>query len=233
MNERQRERDRNRDQHDSRFAPAEHQPDQRRDREHREQHVPQQFVALLGGGLAVVAGDGEVHVGRHQRCPSACRASAITRCATSMALVPLRLATAIVTAGCAPDARDWKVTYDVGSASPSTTSATSRTNTGRPLATLTTTSRTSSAVRRRLPASRPVDLPARDRARRGAARVGAGDRLLHRRADRDRRRRAAPDRRPRAPAAVARRSASLPTRRSTSAMASRSWAASARSWSSP
>ena len=29
--------------------------------------MPQQFIALLGGGLAVVAGDGEVHVGRHER----------------------------------------------------------------------------------------------------------------------------------------------------------------------
>ncbi len=100
--QRQRQRDRNRDEHDRRLAPAEHEPDERRHREHGEQHVPQQLVALLGGGLAVVAGDGEMHVGRARACPSACRASASTWCATSMALVPLRLATAIVTAGCAP-----------------------------------------------------------------------------------------------------------------------------------
>ena len=55
--ERERERDRNRDQHDGRLAPAEGQPDQRRDREDGEQHVPQQFVALVGGGLTIVTGD--------------------------------------------------------------------------------------------------------------------------------------------------------------------------------
>ena len=65
--QRERERDRNRDQHDGRLAPAEDQPDQRRDREDGEQHVPQQFVALVGGGLAIVAGDGEMHVRRHER----------------------------------------------------------------------------------------------------------------------------------------------------------------------
>ena len=65
--ERERQRDRNRDQHHGRLAPAEDQPDQRRDREDGEQHVPQQLVALVGGRLAVVAGDGELHVRRHQR----------------------------------------------------------------------------------------------------------------------------------------------------------------------
>ena len=65
--ERERERDRNRDQHDGRLAPAEDQPDQRRDREDGEQHVPQQFVALVGGGLTIVTGDGEMHVRRHER----------------------------------------------------------------------------------------------------------------------------------------------------------------------
>ena len=65
--QRQRQRDRNRDEHHRRLAPAEHEPDERRHREHREQHVPQQFVALLGGRLAVVAGDREMHVGGHER----------------------------------------------------------------------------------------------------------------------------------------------------------------------
>ena len=65
--EREGERDRNRDQHDARLPPAKDQPDHRRNREHGQQHVPQQLVALVGGGLPVVTGDGEVHVRRHQR----------------------------------------------------------------------------------------------------------------------------------------------------------------------
>ena len=65
--QRERERDRNCDQHDRRLAPAKRQPDQRRDREDREQHMPQQFVALVGRRLAIVAGDGEVYVRWHER----------------------------------------------------------------------------------------------------------------------------------------------------------------------
>ena len=65
--QRERERDRNRDQHHGRLAATENQPDQRRDREDGEQHVPQQFVALVGSGLAIVTGDGEMHVRRHER----------------------------------------------------------------------------------------------------------------------------------------------------------------------
>ena len=91
------------------LAPAEHEPDQRRHREHRQQHVPQQFVALLGSGLAVVAGDVRC-TSEGTSVPFNVSSFRVTRCATSMALVPLRLATAIVTAGCAPDARDWYVT---------------------------------------------------------------------------------------------------------------------------
>ena len=57
------------------FAPTEHQPDQRRHRQHRQQHVPQELVALLGRRLAVVARDRQVHVRRAPACPSTCRAS--------------------------------------------------------------------------------------------------------------------------------------------------------------
>ena len=65
--QRERQRDRNRDQDHRRLASAEHEPDERRHREHRQQHVPQQFVTLLRGRLTVVAGDREVHVRGHER----------------------------------------------------------------------------------------------------------------------------------------------------------------------
>ena len=97
-----------------------------------------------------------------------------------MALVPFRLATAMVTAGCAPDVFEWKVTYEVGSASPSTTSATSRTNTGRPRRGGHDDVAQVIGCAQAAPRLEAGHLAARDGARRGATHVGAGDRLLNR-----------------------------------------------------
>jgi hypothetical protein len=55
------------EQHDERFAPAEEEQDQQGHAEDRDAHVQQQLVALLGGGVAVVAGDGHADVGGQQR----------------------------------------------------------------------------------------------------------------------------------------------------------------------
>ena len=75
--------------------------------------------------------------------------------ATSTAFVPLRLAMAMVTAGRDSfDAAFTMRTYSVGSAPPSVTSATLRTNTGLSPATPTTTFLTSSEVRRNSPVSK-------------------------------------------------------------------------------
>ena len=61
--QRERERGGNGDADDARFAPAERQPDQQRHADHRDAHVQQQFVGFLRGGFAVVARDGDRHVG--------------------------------------------------------------------------------------------------------------------------------------------------------------------------
>ncbi len=65
--QRQRERDGDGHHHDERLAPAERDPDEDRHRHDRDAHVIQEFVALLRGSFAVVAGDLHVHVGGHQR----------------------------------------------------------------------------------------------------------------------------------------------------------------------
>ena len=62
-----REGRRDRQQHDQRFAPAEEQQDQHGHPEHGDTHVQEQLVALLGGGVAVVAGDGHLNVGGQER----------------------------------------------------------------------------------------------------------------------------------------------------------------------
>ena len=61
--ERQCQRDRNGGEHDERLPPAKHKPDQQRHRDDGEEHVPEQLVRLLRGGLTVVAGDGHVEIG--------------------------------------------------------------------------------------------------------------------------------------------------------------------------
>jgi hypothetical protein len=71
----------------------------------------------------------------------------------AMALVPWRFETAMVTPGWAPASREWNMTYDVGSASPSRTRARSRTRIGRSAADATTTFWSASASRMRAPAS--------------------------------------------------------------------------------
>ena len=63
------------------------------------QHVEEQLVRFLRGGLAVVARDRDLDVARESACRAASRSSRSTARATSMAFVPLRLATEIVTAG--------------------------------------------------------------------------------------------------------------------------------------
>ena len=60
--QRQRQRDGNGQQHNAGFAPAERQRNQQRDRKGGDQQVLEQFVGLILGGLAVVAGDGDVQV---------------------------------------------------------------------------------------------------------------------------------------------------------------------------
>ena len=64
--QRERQGHRNRDQHHAGFAPAQRQRDQQRDRKRRDEQVLQQFVGLVLRGLAIVAGDGDVQVGRQQ-----------------------------------------------------------------------------------------------------------------------------------------------------------------------
>ena len=66
MNKRERQRYRDGDQHHARFAPAERERDQQRDRKRGQQQVLQQFVGFLLGGLAIVARDGDVQVLRQQ-----------------------------------------------------------------------------------------------------------------------------------------------------------------------
>ena len=62
--QRERERHRNRGEDNQRFAEAERESDQDADRDHGDQHVPQQFVRFFLGRVAVVAGDGHLHVRR-------------------------------------------------------------------------------------------------------------------------------------------------------------------------
>ncbi|GIX31690.1 MAG: hypothetical protein KatS3mg124_2162 [Porticoccaceae bacterium] len=52
--------------HDARLAPAEGQPEQERHAEHGDAHVQQQFVRFFRRRFAVVAGDGDLDVGRDQ-----------------------------------------------------------------------------------------------------------------------------------------------------------------------
>ena len=62
----QRERERRRDgeEHDRRLAPAEEQQDEQGHPEHGDAHVQEQFVALLGGRVSVVARDRHADLGR-------------------------------------------------------------------------------------------------------------------------------------------------------------------------
>jgi len=55
------------EEHDERFAPAEEKQDEQRHAEDGDAHVQQQFVALFGGGVAVVARDRHRHVVGQQR----------------------------------------------------------------------------------------------------------------------------------------------------------------------
>ena len=65
--ERERQSHRYGQQHDRGFALAERQPDQRRDGQHGQQHVPQQLVRLLGGCLAVIPSHRHLEIGWHRR----------------------------------------------------------------------------------------------------------------------------------------------------------------------
>ena len=63
----ERERRGDGEEHDERFAPAEKQKDEDCHAEDGDAHVEEKLVAFLGGGVTVVAGDGEVDVGGQQR----------------------------------------------------------------------------------------------------------------------------------------------------------------------
>ena len=60
--QRERERGRNGERHDSRFAPAEREPDEERHADDRDAHVEQQLVRFLRRGLAVVARDRNFYI---------------------------------------------------------------------------------------------------------------------------------------------------------------------------
>ena len=60
--QRERQGDRNSEQHHARFAPAEREGNQQRHRERRQEQVLQQFVGFVFRRLAVIAGDGDVQV---------------------------------------------------------------------------------------------------------------------------------------------------------------------------
>ncbi len=113
--QRQRQRHRDGHQHDGGLAAAEREPDQDADRDDREEHVPEQFVRLVRGGLAVVARDGHLRGRRARRRRGRCRAWREIRRVRSMALTPLRFAIEIVTAGYVRPSGVWWATYDVGS----------------------------------------------------------------------------------------------------------------------
>ena len=122
----QAQRHRNRNEDDQRLSHAQHQRNQQADRDDRNQHVKQQVVRFLRRRFAVVPRDVEVDV-RGKTVPFNFSTRASTRSLMSIALVPLRFDTAIVTAG-----RNSRVpgrtvlTYCVGSSPVSSTSATSR-----------------------------------------------------------------------------------------------------------
>jgi hypothetical protein len=61
----QRQGDGNGDEHDERFAQPQRDGDQQADRNHGDEHVPQEFVGFVGGGIAVIPGDDYVHAGRN------------------------------------------------------------------------------------------------------------------------------------------------------------------------
>ena len=63
----QREGRGDREHHDQRFAPAEEKQNQNRDAEDGDAHVQEQLVALLCGGVAVVARDGDFDIARQER----------------------------------------------------------------------------------------------------------------------------------------------------------------------
>ena len=94
--QRERERDRDGHEHHGRLAAAQREPDEHRDRHDRDQHVPEQLVRLVGRGLAVVARDRHLEVGRQQ---DAAYHPELLFDASGQALTPLRLAMATVTAG--------------------------------------------------------------------------------------------------------------------------------------
>ena len=80
--------------HDQRFAEPQRDGDQDAHRDHGDQHVEQQFVGFLGGGLAVVARDvSSTSAGITLPFSGSTRRSTLS--ATSMAFVPLRLAIAM------------------------------------------------------------------------------------------------------------------------------------------
>ena len=69
VEDQQRERERGRDgeRDDGRFAPAEREQDEQRHADDGDAHVQEQFVGFLRGGLAVVARDGDCDVGGNER----------------------------------------------------------------------------------------------------------------------------------------------------------------------
>ena len=74
--QRQQDRHRNDDRHDATFAPADGDGHQQHDRQRRKPKMEQQFVGLVVGGLAVVAGDDRHRRRRGSRLPF----SSATRC---------------------------------------------------------------------------------------------------------------------------------------------------------
>jgi hypothetical protein len=90
--QRQRERRGNRQHHDERFAPAQHEQDQKRHAHHREQHVPEQFVGFVLRRQTVVAGDGDLDIGRNDVALERVNFLQDLPLATEMAFAPGRLA---------------------------------------------------------------------------------------------------------------------------------------------
>ena len=127
--ERKRQRDRNRDEHDQRFAQTQRDGDQHAHRDHRDQHVPQQFVRFLLGCVAVIARDGHLDVGRDHAAPQRFQ-TAQDVFADGDGVGPLAFGNGDCYRRIEALGPSEKRTYCDGSSPPSVTSATSRTKIG-------------------------------------------------------------------------------------------------------